>query len=342
MPEPRSAFRWVLAVLGFIACLFVATQFVGEPSKGPADKNRTTKPEPKPARRSETKVTFDDKIVDPRIVFSADGKLLAAFGSLRLDPRAQGAGSEKKEQRLTVWDASSGDIVLRKKLTKDQYSLDFSPDRKLLAMSGVSPLEPHETLLQLIELETGRLRTTFKSKRFGMLSTSFSRDGKLVVSAGLYRLAVWEVSTGRQLVNLGPNARIRVCSFSPDGKIIAGGDDEGWVRFWSVDGSTSKVAPTRHEQGVVSVAFSNDGKTLVTGSMENDFKLWDVAKAEEIVGYSEGLGSGWGKRPCFAHYFGDSNNVVSASENKLRIRDLNTTLEKERELVPKDSKIWLG
>ena len=38
-----------------------------------------------------------------------------------------------------------------------------------------------------------------------------------------------------------------------------------------------------HVQGVIAVAFSPDGKTLVTGGKDRKVKLWNVATHQELV-----------------------------------------------------------
>src|SRR5687768_928977 len=40
-----------------------------------------------------------------------------------------------------------------------------------------------------------------------------------------------------------------------------------------------------HDDGVYSVAFSPDGKFLVTGSFDNTIKLWETATGKELKTY---------------------------------------------------------
>src|SRR5262249_25461771 len=69
-------------------------------------------------------------------------------------------------------------------------------------------------------------------------------------------------------------------AFSPDGKLLASGDEDGQVCLW--DGRSGEATRTLdgHAQWVSGVGFSSDGKTLVSGSHDKTVKLWDVGSGK--------------------------------------------------------------
>jgi WD40 repeat protein len=67
-------------------------------------------------------------------------------------------------------------------------------------------------------------------------------------------------------------------AFSPDGKLVAAGDSLGQVYLWRVAGGQPLWSAVGHTQWVRAVAFSPDGETLASGSVDGNgiIKLWDV------------------------------------------------------------------
>ncbi|NEP02900.1 MAG: NACHT domain-containing protein [Symploca sp. SIO2E9] len=64
--------------------------------------------------------------------------------------------------------------------------------------------------------------------------------------------------------------------FSPNGKLLAGGDFSGVIHLWEAANGREILTCIGHQASVSSVAWSSDGQTLASGSDDKTIKLWDV------------------------------------------------------------------
>src|SRR5262249_49425712 len=64
---------------------------------------------------------------------------------------------------------------------------------------------------------------------------------------------------------------------SPDGKVIAGGNDEGTIRFW--DAATGKELLQVLDQGspITALAYDPDGRYLAAADLEMKIVLWNLS-----------------------------------------------------------------
>jgi WD40 repeat protein len=116
-------------------------------------------------------------------------------------------------------------------------------------------------------------------------SVAFSRDGRLIATAGDDRAVTLWTATGQRLRQLlGHTEPINCVTFSPDGRLLASSGLDDTIRLWGVSGGRpDAVRVVRGHRGPVSaIAFSPDGATLASASDDGTVRLWDVAAGRQL------------------------------------------------------------
>jgi WD40 repeat protein len=229
----------------------------------------------------------------PEAALSADGKVLAAAG----------------KYGLVTWDVATGkELHATGGHFAPVVSVAFAPDgRRLVSIA-------EDRTLRLWELPAGKEDRRFT--RFAKAAEEdgdpgeldgalarFTPDGKAVLAATPRLPAqVWDARTGRALRQLGEGKEAYPAALSADGKLLAGGTEDG--RLFVYDVATGKEirtlvwhrAPAREpgeanrqfDSQLAAVAFSPDGRTLAAAGIieeEGNFKamlwLWEVRTGRE-------------------------------------------------------------
>ncbi|MDQ1354724.1 MAG: hypothetical protein QG657_5033, partial [Acidobacteriota bacterium] len=84
------------------------------------------------------------------------------------------------------------------------------------------------------------------------------------------------------LVTVRHNRAVTAVAFSPDGKTLLTGSDDGTARLWRTDNGQPMAVPINVGSIVNAVAFSPDGKTLLTGSLDCTARLWCTDNGEPV------------------------------------------------------------
>src|SRR5262249_14911123 len=132
--------------------------------------------------------------------------------------------------------------------------------------------------VQLWELPSGQLRTTFRGHKGYLWSLAFAADGKTLLSGGQDQTVIlWDVATGaRRSTFRGQGVPILRVAISPDGKTVASGSSwNNRVKVWDV-----ATHGERFTLPGISAAFSPDGNSLATAGWSSP-KLWDLATGQE-------------------------------------------------------------
>jgi RNA polymerase sigma factor (sigma-70 family) len=215
----------------------------------------------------------------------------------------------------------------------DNRCLVFSPDGKTLA-AGTSPQDVRGRLMQpggvvaLWDVDKGKLTASLKGHKGYVQSVAFSPDGKMLASSSNYatdvkpnsawkgELKVWDVTTGKETASLqGHEGQVWAVAFSPDGKLLASGGDDGTVRLWDAVKGQEVATLKGHKAGVHTLAFSPDGKFLASGGGDplaakpaGELKLWDVATRAEAESLAEH------KAPVFAVTFARDGKKLATAD----------------------------
>src|SRR5262249_28620255 len=113
-------------------------------------------------------------------------------------------------------------------------------------------------------------------------AVAFAPDGRRIAMGGYDDTArIWDATTGRVIHKLvGHGGPVLPVAFPPGGTLVATGGLDGVARMWdSETGRLMHILPYRNTTvsagGVVSLAFSPDGRRIVTGG-EKGAVIWDV------------------------------------------------------------------
>ncbi|KAL0492012.1 general transcriptional corepressor TUP1 [Acrasis kona] len=207
------------------------------------------------------------------VCFSPDGKYLVA-------------GTE--DRTVKVWDINSGDLKYSLGGHElDIYSLDYSYDNRFV-VSGSG-----DGKAKIWNMENGMCEHTLGNDEIGpkegVTSVAISPDGRVVAAGSLDCVVrLWDTMTGKFLDSFkGHDDSVYSVAFSPDGKTLASGSLDRTLKLWDLNGGGSVTGGgdraysrcigtlSGHRDYVLSVAFSNDGKWLISGSKDRSVQFWD-------------------------------------------------------------------
>jgi WD40 repeat protein/tRNA A-37 threonylcarbamoyl transferase component Bud32 len=159
------------------------------------------------------------------VAFSPTGPLVAFV-------RSEGAGSAE------IWDVAQRSRIATLEVNAAAsyrfgraYAIAFSPGGRMLATAGDDPL------VQLWDVESGKLIREFEQNVGGVLALEFSSDGKTLAISGFDPVAsLWDVATGTQIgPRLPSGSRRTMLDQSPDGRNLLTTAANGQGAVWDID-----------------------------------------------------------------------------------------------------------
>jgi WD40 repeat protein len=241
------------------------------------------------------------------VAYRADGKQFASAG-----------GEVNKPGEIKLWDARSGKLLKTQTgHTNVITALAFHPERPLLASSS------YDQTVKVWNLENGQEIATLRGHTKRVAHVAFSPKGDRIASASHdATVRVWEFErdpSDASFVRIYPHtAAVNAVAFHPEGIFFAAGDSSRAIKIWNLANTEQpEKTLTGHEGEVTSLAYSHDGKTLVSGggvtNQRGEVHFW------EDEGRTHYFRDGLSGRVLSVSISRDEKIAAAASDGLLRI-----------------------
>jgi len=225
------------------------------------------------------------------VQISPDGKVLAVRrgdGQIALWDWAA-------RRRLAELPLLAGDIAVNPFASSLSKDIDFLPFGRLLAIGSTDA--GGRTDVVLWDADTGTERGRLPC-RAAITSLAASPDGKLLaIFAVDRRVAILDVQSKQECASLTVSLPVWLCGgvvqFSPDGDLLAVGDNDGTIHVWQWrSGADLEIPPQPPADGIMALAWSPTEPLLAsTGGYEGRaIRLWNPLTgklAGELRGHAD-------------------------------------------------------
>jgi hypothetical protein len=169
--------------------------------------------------------------------------------------------------RTVAFAPNDAECVVLRDIAGKRSPLDFSLDREYLGskhwIAAISLSYDGRTVLCRVP------RVTFVPARAG-------RDGKLITLGD--EIELWESRTGqRRTTVFVPGPDVCCAALSPNGRLLATGQKDGWLRVWEVASGRELGKLKAHEAEILCLAFSASSGRLFSGSEDTTVLVTDVS-----------------------------------------------------------------
>ncbi|KAL7928277.1 WD40-repeat-containing domain protein [Trichoderma chlorosporum] len=246
-------------------------------------------------------IPWDAKLPQPVLILRGHTRSVYGISFCTSTKRAATCSSD---ETVRIWDYTNYEITT---LPKAQKAEEIQPHKRSITRIALSGDEKwlasasDDGEICLWDGNQGQFERKLSGHKRGIESLEFSHDStRLVSGSDDDTIRVWELKgdfESRSL--LGHSNWVRCAVLSYDGRFVVSGSNDMTVRVWDLSQpNVGKMESTMsdeetdegndqgirilqaHEDYVMFVLFSHDGKYVVSGADDGEMLLWDISKVQ--------------------------------------------------------------
>lgn len=160
----------------------------------------------------------------------------------------------------------------------------LAPDGKRLASARGNQL-----LIHTLGATNRTLVATLTGARDAIQSVAWSADGRWLAAGEFRRVLLFDAKTLQPFGTLDKplTGRATAVAFTPDGSTLAVADSPGGaagqVHLWKMGEEKPFASWTAHNDSILDLKISANGKLLATGSADKLARVWNLATQKEVA-----------------------------------------------------------
>lgn len=179
------------------------------------------------------------------------------------------------DDQIHVWNPATGrDRTLAS--TDRGVAAGFSPDAKQVVSASF------DGPVRLWDLATGqsRLVPTLPGAKF--VTAMQPRTGRIAIG-GNTRLVIQGSDGGDRIELRGHDARVNALAFSPDGRHLLSGSDDGTARIWNAGDGALEQTLHPHQGVIRGVSYGTDARHVATAGSDGTAAVWTVGGGDPVI-----------------------------------------------------------
>ncbi|MBN1187987.1 MAG: caspase family protein [Bacteroidales bacterium] len=178
---------------------------------------------------------------------------------------------------INVWNVETGEVThtFRSIINEDcsgYHFIDLSHNNKLLAASLFSL----KGEIHIIDVSSQSIKQTlYGEEQLLTASVRFSANDNFLIAPKGKTIGIWKLVNGRYkaVKTFSVNSQVRSIDISTS-DLVALGTEDGSLILLDLQAMQLKAFNNAHEGTILALAFSPDGKQILSGGNDNKIKLW--------------------------------------------------------------------
>lgn len=204
-----------------------------------------------------------------------------------------------------VWNVKTGQMVLNLgNHSSHVFCASFSPNSRFLVTVGGN-------VAKVWNIPSGRLHKTLKGHTKRVRSARFNSSGtRIVTTSEDGTVKMWDIAGARVFRNIQITNKgwTYTAVFNPRGGSIAVGAYGGLLDIWDVNNGKRIIQLRGHSRAINTVRFNKNGSRLLSASVDNSVKLWEIPSGRLIRTFS-------GRSFNSADFSPDGKFIITANDS---------------------------